>query len=680
MTGIDDARRWPGAALRRRLAAVLGAATLTVGLAAGPLAGQGAWADPRTAAGSLRPAPASAADAAVADWTMLVYAVADTEGIGGLMTDDLAELTALSDDPDVNIVVLVDMPDPAEPGAGRGALPGTGPFTTAKLLKLEGGRFEEVRDLGELPMGRPDTLAAFIEEAADRFPARHYGLTLMDHGGAYTGGYLDLSPSSEMMSVPDLRAGMISGLQRAGIDRFDVLFHSACLMSSYEAASALGPLAGVMAGSEEVMYVFAMLQASGFAAAQAGGDGQAVGEAFVDGYVTRIEEEQQRTASGTEDFDLLASIRDLVAVSVVDGGQMANLDRAMQSFSDVAVAHMDEIVTQVARARAETLEFMVNTPGVEETGYDLVDLGDFLAHLRDLPPAVEVARDAAYAALTRAVTHQVTGRGTEQATGLNVYLPRSEYLGDYLDEGSLPSGWSAFLESFLAAAVASGDQPGTEPAARFTSPDAQVLQADETGIKVAGQLVSGGSAAVVDQETQVYTRVGDRPDVLALVLPAYLDAGGEGQVQGIWDYSLTTLTDDQKVVPASAVYQAQAGGLIGSFLARYVSPAGDASEVGVRVLLSSQGDIESVSTFALNDDGGSTAGVTLEVGGRLTPYLLVPSSEGFIRQLSSQSIAVSEQLAVSFDRLPAGTDFDLGVVVSDASGGADGAFTTQKVR
>ena len=672
MTGNVEARRRPGAALGRGLAAVLAGVTL----AAGVSAGQGA-------AAVRPPAPtgaASAATLAVAEWTMMVYAVADTESIGGLMTDDLAELTALPEDPDVNIVVLVDMPDPGQPGAGSGALPGTGPFTTAKLLKLEGGRFEEVRDLGELSMGRPDTLAAFIAEAADRFPARHYGLTLMDHGGAYTGAYLDVAPSSEMMSVPDIRAGMISGLQRAGIDRFDVLFHSACLMSSYEAASALAPLAEVMAGSEEVMYVFAMLQASGFAAAQAGGDGTAVGEAFVDGYVTRIEEEQQRAASGTEDFDQLASIRDLIAVSVVDGDQMAILDRAMQSFSDVAVAHMDQIVNQVARARAETLEFMVDAPGVEATGYDLFDLGDFLAHLRDLPPAVEVARDAAYTALTNAVTHQVTGRGTEQATGLNVYLPRTDYLGDYLDDGSLPPGWSAFLESFLAAAAASGDPQGTEPAARFANPDAQVLQADASGIKVAGQLVSGGSAAVVDQETQVYTRVGDQPGVLALVLPAYLDAGGEGQVQGTWDYSLTTLTDGPQTVPASTIYQAQAGGLIGSFLTHYVSPAGDSTEVGIRVLLSSQGQIESVSTFALSDDGGSTAGVTLEVGGRLTPYLLVASSEGFRRQLSSESIAVSEQLAVGFDRLPVDTGFDMGVVVSDASGSADGAFTTQKVR
>jgi len=659
-------------------------AALVAALVAGVLAAA-ALLVPSTASGSpgAQTAPLARTAAAAAEdghgtWTMMVYAVVDTVNIGAEMTGDLAALAELPDDPDVNIVVLVDMPSQDTPNAGPGSLPGTGQFTTGKLLKLEGGRYEEVSDLGELSMGRPDTLARFIAEAADRFPADHYGLTLMDHGGAYTGGYLDLDPQAEQMSVPDIRTGMITGMRAAGIDRFDVLYHSACLMSSYEAASALAPLAKVIAGSEEVMYVIAMLEASGFAAAQAGGDGQAIGEGFVDGYVDVIDEIAQ---SEDQYADFFAAARELVAVSVVDGDKMPALDQALQSFSDVAVEHMEEIVNQVARARAESLQFMVHVPDVDSTGYDLFDLGDFLAHLRDVPPEVEVARDAAYAALTNAVTHQVTGKGTAQAKGLNVFLPQStDYVGSYLDNGSLPPAWSDFVRSFLAAAAATGQDQGGG-GARFSSHDARVLQADAGGIKIAGQLVSGGSADVVSQETQVYTQVGDQKDVLALVLPAYLDAGGEGQVQGVWDYSLTALTDGQKVVPASTFYQAQSGGLIGSFATTYVSPAGDATDVGIRVLLSSQGEIESVSTFSLNDqDGGSTAGVTLEVGGRITPWLFVPSSDGFKRTLSSQSIPVTEQLAVAFSRLPSGTGFDMGVVVVDASGGADGAFTTQKVQ
>ena len=620
---------------------------------------------------------AALADQQTAEWTMMVYAVADTENIGSLMTEDLAELTALPDDPDVNVVVLVDMPHQGEPGGGDGDLPGIGPFTDSKLLKVEGGKFEEVRDLGELSMARPDTRAAFIAEAADTFPARHYGLTLMDHGGAYTGGYLDHTPTSEQMSVADIRNGMIMGMQQAGIDKFDVVFHSSCLMSNYEAASALAPLADVIAGSEEVMYVFAMLQAAGFATAQSGGDGEAIGEAFIDAYADRLESEAQ---AEPQYADQLGQLRDLVALSVVKGDKMEALDQALQAFSNAAVAHMDEIVNEVARARAQTLQFMVSQPGVDATGYDLFDLGDFLSHLQDVPDDVAVARDAAYAALTSAVTHQVTGRGTAQAKGLSVYLPiTDEWVPDYLSAGDMPPGWAAFVKSFVAAAGASSngqDQPG---GATFASPDAQVLQADTSGIKIAGQLVSGGADQVVDSETQVYTPIGGQQNALAIVLPAYVNAGGEGQVQGTWDYSLTALSDGKDVVPATTIYQAQQGGLIGTFLAQYVSPAGDTSDIGVRLLLSQQGDIESVSTFSINQDGTSTAGVPMEVGGRLTPYVFVDSSGGFSQELSNQTIAVSDQLSVTFERLPKGTGFDMGVLVGDAAGNYDGAFTTQEV-
>lgn len=648
-------------------------ARLLIGVLVGALAVPvGLVATPATSGATV----SAAAAEDTAEWTMMLYAVADTQTIGTDMAQDLIELAQVPDDPETNIVVLVDMPAPTEPGApfpGQ-VLPGLGQFTTAKLLTLEGGRYQEIRDLGEISMGRPDTLASFIAEAADRFPAEHYGLTLMDHGGANLGGYLDVAPATRLMTVPEIRNGMIAGMQQAGIDRFDVLYHSACLMSNYETASALGPLAEFMAGSEELMYVFAMLPPAGFTTAQEGGTGEAIGRAFLDAYVQRIEQEHLNTPEWTE---TLKTIRDLVALSVIKGDGASSLDLAMQSFSRAAVANMDEIVNSVARARAEALEFMINVPGGGKSA-DLVDLGDFLAHLQDLPDEVAVARDAVHAALRNAVSYQVTGRGTSQATGLSVYLPTTdENVGAYLSDGTAPPGWREFVEAFLVASAASGGgQQGTAPA-QFVSPEAQVVQSDATGIKIAGQLVSGGSAAVVEKETQVYTRMGDQPDALALVLPAYLDAGGEGVVQGVWNHSLTVLTDGERTVPATAMYQAQEGGLNGAFLAQYTSPAGDVTDIGVRVLLSSEGAIESVSTFAV--EGNGAAGVTVEIGGRLTPYVFVPSSGSFVQTLSSQSIAVTERLQVDFARLPVDTRFDMGVVVGDAAGNYDGAFVSSRV-
>jgi hypothetical protein len=565
------------------------------------------------------------------------------------------------------------MPEENQPGYPSQPLPGVGSFTTAKLLVLEGGRWNEIRDLGEISMGRPDVLASFIEEAVDRFPAEKYGITLMDHGGGRFGGYWDIGdPGTLNLTIPDMRDGLLQGIQASGIGRFDVLFHAACLMSNYETASALAGTAKVMAGSEELMFARPLV-ASGLAPLSADAAGDEVGVALVDAYGTFLDEIAQEP--GGEE------LRDLAAMSVVDGDAMATLDSAMQSFSDAAVAHMDEIATQVARARADALEFVVGIPGSDDYPWDLVDLGDFLRHLSDVPDDVAVARDAAYAALQGVVTHQLLGAGTQQATGLNIYLPTAEsaqYVDDYFEPGVAPAGWSDFVRAFLDASTGQVGEPSGSFG--FAVPEAQVLQADASGIKIAGQLASGSSSQVAGSETQIFSRMGDRDGALAMVLPAYLDAGAAGQVQGVWDYSLTVLTDGHAVVPATAVYQGQAGGLVGTFLAQYSSPAGDRSDVAVRMLLTSQGEIESVQVVDVSNGGQSAGGVDLEIGGTLTPYIFAAGPAGFARELSTQSIAVSQQLEVAFNRLPAGTAFEMGVVVSDVAGNIDGAFVQEQVR
>jgi Clostripain family len=620
------------------------------------------------------PVLAAPADEPTAEWTFLIYGVLDTQNVADVLEQDLASLTGLPDVDDVNVVALVDMPEQNEPGYPSQPLPGLAPFTTAKLLVLDDGKWNEIRDLGEISMGRPDVLASFIDEAVDRFPAQKYGITLMDHGGGRYGGYWDSGePGTRNLTIPDMRTGLLQGIQDSGIGRFDVLFHAACLMSNYETASALAPTAKVMAGSEELMFANPLV-ADGLTPLAEDADGEEVANSLVDAYGGYLDELAQEPGG--------QQIRDLAAMSVVDSDAMATLDAAMQSFADAAVAHMDEIAVPVARARADALEFVVGLQDSDDVPWDLVDLGDFLRHLTDVPDDVAVARDAAYTALQGAITHQLLGQGTQQATGLNVYLPTAEsaaYAADYFAPGVAPQGWAEFVRAFLEVGTS---QPSNEPGGgvAFASQQATVVSADPSGIKIAGQLVSGDSSQVTESETQIYTRIGDRDGALGMVLPAYLDAGGEGQVQGVWDYSLTVLTDGQKQVAGTSVYQAQSGGLLGTLLAQYTSPEGDVSDVAIRLLLSSQGEIQSVQVVDVSNGGQSAGGVTLDVGGRLTPYVFALESGSFSRELSSQSIAVSEALEVAFSRLDTGTPFSMGVVVSDVAGNSDGAFLQEQVR
>jgi hypothetical protein len=599
-----------------------------------------------------------------ASWTLMIYDVADTESIPDEMIANLAEFAALPDMSNVNVVALVDLPEKDDPAYPTSTLPGVAPFTDTELLLLKDNKWNVVRDEGELEMGRPDTLSSFIAEAADRYPAQKYGLVLSDHGGAWYGGYLDNGPPEKSrMSVADMRTGMLDGMQQAGIDRFDLIDHDACLMSNYEAASALAPLAKALSGSEEVTFGAATLSSQAIQALGQNVSGEEWGRINNEAYGTYADQNPQGWGNFT-------------AAAVVDGDQMSRLDAAIQSFADAASRHMAEIAPEVGRARSDALEFV---KGIDpEVGpQDLVDLGDFLRHLQNLPDDVAVARDAVFAALHQAVVSQVTSTATQQATGLNVYFPKfTTFAQQYVDYKIGPPGWEEFVSSYLdetGAATGADDK-----SAHFTTADATVLRQGPDGILIAGQLGDGQADNVTGTETQIYTSLGGA-DALAIDLPGYLNSGAEGQVQGAWSYQVTAIGNGGggRGLPVSSVYQAQSGGLIGTFYASYESAAGETQDVQFRLLLSSEGEIQGV-TVSEAGSGGS-APVTL-AGGVLTPYYIVPGNDGFDLQPADQSVPVTEKFRISFPSLRAGTPFDMSVVVTDLAGGADGAGVSAQVQ
>jgi hypothetical protein len=619
-----------------------------------------------TGATSVRAAlPAAAAGEGDEDWTLMVYDVADTSNIAGDMIANLAAFTTLPEMENVNIVAMVDLPERNDPGYPQATLPGIAPFSTTKIVVLEGGRWNEIADLGEVSMGRPDTLASFIERVGDDYKADKYGLVLSDHGGAWSGGYVDTGPpSTSQLSIADMRAGVITGMQRGGIDKFEFISHDSCLMAGYEASSALGPLTEVLVASEEIIAGAETLDLDALAGLGENVSGEEWGLANIEGYAAQV--------------DAVQGLGEFTALSVVDGNAMTRLDSAVESFSQVAIAHMEEIAPEIARARSRALEFVTGMLGeAEGGGYSVVDLGDFLRQLENLPPEVEVARDAAFAALDAAVLHEVSGRATEQATGLNVFFPETpEMARGYVAQNIAPQGWNALVAAYAEFATQSS---GPDGSAEFTSDTAEVVEIGPGGIRIAAQLQSGDEENVAGAETQVFAQLDGR-DALVAALPAYLNSGGVGQVQGVWNFSVTTIQAGKQRAPVSAVYQAQSGGLFGWFQALYTAPDGSQTDVEIQVLLSSEGEIESISVTDIGLGGGAQAGIDLENGGSLTPYLIVPSSGGYQLELSSQSVPVNDKTEVSYPKLDAGTPFEMGVGVADLAGNFNIAFVSETVR
>lgn len=599
---------------------------------------------------------AKAAKAAKANWTLMLYEVADTQNIAEGMIANLALLAQIPAMPNVHVVALVDLPPQGSKDYPTTQIPGVKPFSTAKLLELgqgnDQGKWKELDDFGELQLGSPKTLAQFIEIAAGRFPADKYGLVFSDHGGAFRGGYWDETPSGDThLSVPQMRAGVQTGLHAAGIGRFELIDHDSCLMSSYEVTSALAPFAKTMVGSEEITAGSETLARTAITALGDDISGAEWGRLNNQAYADYAERNNPGSAGFT-------------AMSSIDGDQLKRLDAALGSFAKAAAADMDKVAPIVARARARSLEFIVGLEGDATTSDDVIDLGDFLRNLQGLPKNVQVARDAAYKALQAAVLDQQVSLGTRQATGLNVHLPTNpaQLKSAALTDGTEPPGWNAFLTAYLKSGQSRPDS--VDKSVRFTSPDAQVLQQDAQGLRIAGQLAGGSSANVVSATTRVGTRLFDAP-VVVIEFPATVDSGAAGQVQGGWNYSVTTLSGPGgKNVPISMSYQAQSDGLVGTGYGLYTAPNGAETQLRIQVLLSSQGDVGSVSYTALSENG--VAAFTPAAGGRIRAALLTPGDGGDLEyQFGPKSVPYGDGFAVGFSRLPADRPYRASLVVED---------------
>jgi hypothetical protein len=99
--------------------------------------------------------------------------------------------------------------------------------------------------------------------------------------------------------------------------------------------------------------------------------------------------------------------------------------------------------------------------------------------------------------------------------------------------------------------------------------------------------------------------------------------------------------------------------------------------VQFRLLLDSDGRIQGVTVSEAGSGGSAPVELT---GGTLTPYYIVPSNSGFSLQPAAETVPVGDDFRISFPRLPAGTPFDMGVVVTDLAGGADGAAVSAQVQ
>jgi len=604
-------------------------------------------------------------------WTVMQYAIADTD-LEPFMLRDLDEMDQVGVGDGLDIVALVDR----AAGYTDAGVVGLGDWEGARVLELNGGSAnaddnadadsgqgdgaaEVVDELGDVNTGDPAVLADFVATTIERYPSEHYALIVADHGASWSGVGGDESALSDPLELAELRNGLRTGLDRAGVERLDLLGFDACLMATYEVASNLAPVAERMVASEELEpghgWDYGALQV---VADDPGADADELGRALVDGFGHQADDQ----GTGSD-----------ITLSLLDLTQMPALDEAVAGFGEALSDDVDAVAPVVGHERARALGFGRHPDPAQDT--QMTDLGRLAADIGDRSEAegVSEAADLVVDALDDVVVGSVAGEATRDATGLSIYFPpRAELFSP--DYGAVDQGgaWSGFLGTYYAsgASIPEAERP------RFTEADGKAdATFDDDGLHLRGTFDAGVEDNLAGATIAYGLDESDGSITLLGEEPAELGSPGSGEVTGHYDLTALTIDDGSRTAFGYLQLNVDEDDDLATIevpLAYFASGADVAANRSQDALLSltvdGDGTIVEQNWYALDDTLGTYGELAPSRQGivfPLVPTIGTDGSRGWIATTTLGLHADPEALAYDLTPVPAGTPLYAHLTLTD---------------
>ncbi len=186
-----------------------------------------------------------------AEWTIAVYLDADNdlEKFGFI---DMNEME-LGIEGDVNVIVLIDRAEGYDESDGN--------WTDARVYRITRDddksvlRSPVIARPGEINMGDPAVLQAFLTTTMQSFPAKRTALLLWNHGGGWQAHAVDHGvpgqpQATDALTLPQLATAIRGALDATGREMLDLVGFDMCLMAQYEVALELQGLTSVLVASQ----------------------------------------------------------------------------------------------------------------------------------------------------------------------------------------------------------------------------------------------------------------------------------------------------------------------------------------------------------------------------------------------------------------------------------------------
>lgn len=590
-------------------------------------------------------------------WTVLQYSMADND-LEPFMMTDLDELAAVEQGNGMAVTAYVDR----AAGYSEDPVMGLDNWEGAKVVDIAGGGATVVEELGAANTGDPAQLTEFIVDGIARHPNDNYALVISDHGAAWPGiGGDESTEGNDFLELAELTDSIAAGLEQAGVEKLDFLGFDACLMASYEVATAMAPLADRMVASQELEPGHGWDYAS-FSVLNDGSSAEELGNAVIEGYVAQAE------AEGTQNE---------ITLSMIDLTKMSALDQAVAELSESMAESASDVASAVGRGRANNLGFGRSPDPAEDS--QMTDLGLLATGISNAAPELEDQASAVAFALDDAVLTSIDSATTSGATGLSIYFPPVQDLADgaYQDVPGTES-WSQFLTSYYEA----GDAiPEGERAALQEAPDGAEVFFDEDGANIAGTFAEGTEDNLVDatisyglvEEDGAITYIGEEPAAIA--------DDGSGQALGIYDLTQLVMSDGEDEVTAYVALTYEDGDEVASIEVpmAYYAEGDQNGETYQDVLLTltldpETGDILSETYYAYNEELETYGELTADPAGIIVPEVLRLNADGTEEWTPTSDTGLFAELeAISYDLRPleSGTPIQLDLSVEDFGGNVD---------
>ncbi|MHB1355401.1 MAG: clostripain-related cysteine peptidase [Anaerolineae bacterium] len=188
---------------------------------------------------------AQAPTGTAAPWTVMVYAAADNN-LDRYIHQDISSLELAAHNTCINLVLLWDGAANNDSAYYKLRFD---PYMSTWAAYSQG---VDKWSQGELNMGDPANLVAFVAWAKSSYPAANYALVIRDHGDGL-GGMQEDDRSDDHLTIPELDQAL-ANITSNGADPLDLGFMDACLMGMLEDAYQFRGQFSVYVASEDVTW------------------------------------------------------------------------------------------------------------------------------------------------------------------------------------------------------------------------------------------------------------------------------------------------------------------------------------------------------------------------------------------------------------------------------------------